>query len=66
MAKLLNEERSEKLRQFLKDRPALSAACMENEAQIRNQSIAWVKKGRNLNEEYWPKLMPILKKYGWK
>jgi hypothetical protein len=39
---------------------------MEGEAGIPGQSVAWVKKGRDLPEQHWKQLEPILKKYGWK
>lgn len=58
--------KSKKLIAFLKDRPSLSASGVEREAGIPGQSIAWVKRGRELPEQHWKKLLPVLKKYGYK
>lgn len=58
--------KSEKLIQFFADRPSLSASGVEREAGIAAQSIAWVKKGREVSETHWKKLLPVLKKYGYK
>lgn len=63
---LTNTEKSEKLRLFLEDRPSLSVQGLEKEASIASQSIAWVKRGRDLPKQHWAALTPILKKYGWK
>jgi hypothetical protein len=61
-----NAQKSEKLRKFFKDRPSLSTQGVEREATIPGQSVAWVKKGRDLPEQHWKLLEPVLKKYGWK
>jgi hypothetical protein len=61
-----NSQKSEKLRRFFVDRPSLSVQGVEKEASIPGQSIAWVKKGRDLPEQHWKSLEPVLKKYGWK
>jgi hypothetical protein len=63
---MTNIQKSEKLRSFLINRPSLSAQGIEREAAIPGQSVAWVKKGRDLPEIHWKSLEPILKKYGWK
>lgn len=60
--------KSEKLLKFLQDRPSLSVSGLEREAGIPGQSVAWVRRddGRELPEQHWKKLLPILKKYGYK
>jgi hypothetical protein len=58
--------KSERLLKFLADRPSLSASGIEREAGIPAQSIAWVKRGRELPEQHWKKLLSIIKKYGYK
>lgn len=60
--------KSEKLLKFLHDRPSLSVSGIEREAGIPGQSVAWVRReaGRELPEQHWKKLLPILKKYGYK
>lgn len=58
--------KSDKLRKFLEERKSLSAQGLEKEAGIPGQSIAWVKRGRDLPEQHWKPLIKILKKYGWK
>lgn len=63
---MTNLQKSEKLRGFLNERPSLSTQGIEREAAIPGQSVAWVKKGRDLPELHWKALEPILKKYGWK
>lgn len=58
--------KSERLLKFFEQRPSLSAAGVEREAGIPAQSIAWVKRGRELPEQHWKKLLPVIKKYGYK
>ena len=60
------KQKSEKLRKFLLERPSLSVQGIETEAAIPGQSVAWVKKGRDLPEQHWKALEAVLKKYGWK
>jgi hypothetical protein len=59
-------KQSAKLKRFLEDRPAISVSGLEREAQLPGQTLAWVKKGRDLPEIHWKQLISILKKYGWK
>jgi hypothetical protein len=63
---MTNAQKSERLRRFLEERPALSVQGLETHAKLPGQAIAWVKRGRDLPEAHWKQLMPILKKYGWK
>jgi hypothetical protein len=63
---MTNRQKSEKLRKFLEQRPAISISGLEREANLPGQTLAWVKKGRELPEHHWPDLEKALKKYCWK
>lgn len=60
--------KTKKLLAFLNERPSLSVSGIEREAGIPGQSVAWVRRedGRELPEQHWKKLLPVIKKYGYK
>lgn len=58
---------TEKLKEFFKDRPSLAPSAIGKEAGMSSRIIAYVLIGEvNLTSKIEKKLLPVLKKYGYK
>lgn len=58
---------SEKIMQFLADRPAISLTAIETEAGIPPRTLYNAKVGyRAIPEKHIPALIKVLERYGWK
>ncbi len=56
-----------KIIEFLKNHPCISVNCIEKAAGLPRSTVAHAMEGtRGLNDTHIEKLLPILKKYGYK
>lgn len=63
---MTNKQKTEKLRKFLSERPALKPGLLESEAKLPATTVYQIFQGRELPEKHWPALEKVLKKYCWK
>ncbi len=55
------------IRAWLKERTCLSLLCLEREAGLPVKTLDhFMARRRELNEQHWQKLEPVLSRYGWK
>ncbi len=56
----------EQLRKWFSDRPAIKLTIIEQEANLPNRTLTQFIRGRMLPNKHLPKLLEVLKKYGYK
>lgn len=61
----MSKSKSDSLRKFLSDHQALSLQKLAEEAGIPRMSFYDLNRGIDLPEKHWPKLLQVLKRYGW-